>query len=103
MNYSIRQMTTDDINDIIGHCGADPLDLLKKSASEMREIVIAMEEYIDTHNITELVDFSKAIRYDYPDWHDVLCSKMTVYFTAYIRSNRHRVYPSIDPPTGEVK
>lgn len=92
-----------DVSAIVGHCGADPLELLKHSASEMREIVVAMEEYIDDNNITELVDFAKAIRYDHQDWHDVLCTKMTVYFNAYIRSNRHRLQPpACDPVTGEV-
>lgn len=91
-----------DVADIIGHCGADPLELLKKSASEMRETIIAMEEYIDDNNIIELVDFARAIRYDHPDWHDVLCTKLTVYFGAYIRSNRLRNKLPFDPVSGEV-
>lgn len=91
-----------DVTDIIGHCGADPLELLRHSASETRQMIVAMEEYIDEHGITELVDFAKAIRYDQPEWHDILCCKMTVYFNAYIRSNRHRLQPRCNPVTGEV-
>lgn len=90
-----------DVAEIVGHCGADPLELLRHSATETRQMVVAMEEYIDEHGIVELVDFARMIRYDHPEWHDMLSTKMTLYFNAYIRSNRHRV-SNIDPETGEI-
>lgn len=80
-----------DVNDIIGHNGADPAEVLKYSATETREMIIAMEEYIEDNEIVELADFSKAIRYDHPEWHTILATKMTVYFNAFIRSRRHKL------------
>lgn len=98
-----------DVADIIGHNGADPAELLRYSATETREMIIAMEEYIEHNNIYELVDFSRAIRYTHPEWHTILATKMTYYFNAFIRSNRHRMESSIttlpegvDPETGEI-
>lgn len=90
-----------DIADIVGHNGADPAELLRFSATETREMIIAMEEYIEKNHIIELSDFSAAIRYEYPEWHTLLCTKMTLYFTAFIRSCRHKVLKCIDPKTGE--
>lgn len=77
--------------EIVGHNGADPAEVLRYSATETREMIVAMEEYIEEHNITELCDFSSAIRYDYPEWHTILATKMTMYFNAFIRSRRHRI------------
>lgn len=79
-----------DSADIVGHNGADPAEVLRYSATETREMIIAMEEYIEENNITELADFSKAIRYDYPEWHTIVATKMTMYFNAFIRSCRHK-------------
>ena len=103
-----------DVNEIVGHNGADPAELLRYSATETREMIIAMEEYIEEHMITELSDFSKAIRYEFPEWHTILATKMTTYFSAFIRSRRHKVYlersvvqsqlnADVDLETGEVK
>lgn len=95
--------------EIIGHNGADPAEIMRYSATETREMIIAMEEYIEYHEITELCDFSAAIRYDKPEWHTILSTKMTVYFNAFIRSCRHKKregkplqQPKVDPTTGEV-
>lgn len=79
-----------DSADIVGHNGADPAEVLRYSATETREMIVAMEEYIEEHNITELADFSRAIRYDYPEWHTIVATKMTMYFNAFIRSCRHK-------------
>lgn len=96
-----------DIADIVGHNGADPAELLRFSATETREMIIAMEEYIEDHGITELAEFSKAIRYNYPEWHTILATKMTFYFTHFIRSRKSQRFETnnmqIDPETGEVK
>lgn len=80
-----------DVAEIIGHNGADPAEILRYSATETREMIIAMEEYIEQNNITELADFSKAIRYEFPEWHTIVATKMTLYFNSFIRSCRHRV------------
>lgn len=93
--------------DIVGHNGADPAEILRYSATEKREMVVAMEEFIEQNNITELADFSAAIRYDRPEWHVILSTQMTVYFNAFIRSRRHKVEhggqaPGVDFTTGEV-
>lgn len=82
-----------DVAEIIGHNGADPSEILRYSATETREMIIAMEEYIEQNNITELADFSKSIRYEYPEWHTIVATKMTVYFNAFIRSCRHKTNP----------
>lgn len=92
-----------DVSDIIGHNGADVSEILKYSATETREMMIAMEEYIEDNNIVELADFSRLIRYDHPDWYTLLATKCTVYFNAFIRSRRHKVKSKIvDAETGEI-
>lgn len=95
-----------DPNDIVGHNGADPAEILRYSATETREMIIAMEEYIEQNGIIELSDFSAAIRYNHPEWHTLLATKMTMYFNAFIRSQRHKVERNIrircDAETGEV-
>ena len=93
--------------DIVGHNGADPAEILRYSATEKREMVLAMEEFIEQNNITELADFSAAIRYDRPEWHVILSTQMRVYFNAFIRSRRHKAEhggqaPKVDFTTGEV-
>lgn len=93
--------------DIVGHNGADPAEILRYSATEKREMVVAMEEFIEQNNITELADFSAAIRYDRPEWHVILSTQMTVYFNAFIRSRRHKAEhggqaSKVDFTTGEV-
>lgn len=79
-----------DVAEIVGHNGADPAEILRYSATETREMIVAMEEYIEQNGITELADFSQAIRYDHPEWHTIVATKMTVYFNAFIRSRRHK-------------
>lgn len=108
-----------DPNEIIGHNGVDPSEILRYSATETREMLVAMEEYIEDHGIIELSDFSAAIRYDHPEWYTILTTKMTMYFTAFIRSRRHRAEyklqneqlqqqllsgsdRKVDPETGEI-
>lgn len=94
-----------DVAGIRGHNGADPAEILRYSATEKREMVVAMEEFIESHNITELADFSEMIRYDKPEWHVILTTQMTLYFNAFIRSCRHRDRRTsvvVDPQTGEV-
>lgn len=94
-----------EVSDIIGHNGADPAEILRYSATETREMIVAMEEFIEQNGIIELADFAAAIRYDNPEWHTLLSTKMTVYFTAFIRSRRHKVQAilkQVDETTGEI-
>lgn len=104
-----------DVKDIKGHNGADPSEVMRFSATETIQMMIAMEEYIEHNKITELADFSRAIRYDYPEWYTILATKQTRYFSDFIRSCRHKVereisestklpskLPKCDPTTGEV-
>lgn len=96
-----------DVSEIIGHNGADPAELLRYSATETRLMIVAMEEYIEQNDIFELSDFSAAIRYERPEWHTLLATKMTLYFNAFIRSRRHKAELivkaiKVDEKTGEV-
>ena len=79
-----------DTAEIKGHNGADPMEILQRSLSETREMIVKMEEFIEENEIIELCDFSAAIRYDNPEWYMLLTTKMTTYFNAFIRSRRHR-------------
>lgn len=92
-----------DVADIIGHNGADIAELLKYSATETREMIVAMERYIRDNNIVELSAFSFAIQDTHPDWHLYLTTKNTHYFDAFIRSFRNsKRYKIINTETGEV-
>ena len=87
-----------DVSQIVGHNGADPAEVMRYSATETIAMMIAMEEYIEEHNITELSDFSKAIRYECPEWYTILATKTTTYFNAFIRSRRHKLETSSQDP-----
>lgn len=98
-----------DPNEIVGHNGADPAEIMRYSATETREMIVAMEEYIEQNGITELATFSAAIRYDHPEWHTLLATKLTMYFSAFVRSRRHmaetgQLAPKVqvNEETGEV-
>lgn len=96
------------INDIIGHNGADPTDVMRYSRTEKQNMIIEMEEFIENNNITELCDLSKAIRYDFPEWHYVLTTEKTTFFCKLLDSLRNKqkgekskvIY--VDRTTGEV-
>lgn len=97
-----------EVSEIVGHNGADPAELLRYSATETREMIIAMEEYIEQNGIIELADFSRAIRYEHPEWHTLLATKMTYYFSHFISSVRHSQSVAnldelkVDKVTGEI-
>lgn len=90
-----------DVADIVGHNGADPAELLRYSQTETLNMMVAIEEYIEENNITELCDLSQMLRYDHLEWYTLVATKCTVYFNAFIRSRRHKMQ-GIDPVTGEV-
>lgn len=84
-----------DVADIVGHNGADPAEILRYSATETREMIVAMEKFIEQNGITELCDFSEAIRDERQEWHTLVATKMTMYFNAFIRSRRHKLHPTV--------
>nr|CRY95755.1 hypothetical protein [uncultured prokaryote] len=90
-----------DVADIVGHCGADPAEIMRYNQTETINMMIEIEEFIEDKNITELCDLSSMIRYEHPDWYTMVATKCTVYFNAYIRSRRHKMQ-RIDPDTGEL-
>lgn len=100
-------------SDIVGHCGADVDAILKSTISDLQEMIVEIEEYIDDNSIYELCDLSRRIRCTHPEWHILLSTKMTMYFDSYIRSRRHSMKRFeeenfsepcgfVDPDTGEV-
>lgn len=99
--------------EIQGFNGADVTKELVRSQEETQHIIVQMEEFIEDNNLTELAEFSRAIRYTYPEWHTILATKMTIYFSNFIRSRRHMKEKGIvtlpetldikvNPETGEV-
>lgn len=79
-----------DVADIIGHNGADPTEILRYSQSETLEMMKEMQNFIIDNEITELCDFADAIKDIEPEWYMILTTRNTVYFSAYIRSRRHK-------------
>lgn len=80
-----------DIADIVGHCGADPSEILRYNQTETLDMMIAIEEYIDANCVTELCDLSRLIRYEHPEWYILVATKCTLYFSNYIRSLRNKL------------
>ncbi len=79
-----------DIKDIIGHNGVDVSELFKMSMSETLDRMIEIEEYIETHDITEMCDLAVMVRYEHKDWYRIITTQSTMYFNAFIRSRRHK-------------
>lgn len=79
-----------DVSDIIGHNGADVLEIMKYSQAETVAMMIEIEKYIEQNDITELCDLSACIRETHPEWYIVVTTRNTVYFNAFIRSRRHK-------------
>lgn len=78
-----------DPNEIKCYNGADILELLKHTLKETQDLMIAIEEFIEENHITELSELSKAVRYEHPDWYQVITMKSTYYFNNFLRSYRH--------------
>lgn len=79
-----------DVNDIKGHNGADPAEILRYNQSETLEMMSAIEQYIDDEHITEYSDLCRRIRNDRPEWYCIVVTRNTVHFNAYVRSCRHK-------------
>ena len=105
-----------DVNDIKGHNGADPAEVLRYNQTETLEMMVAIEQFIDEKKLTEYSDLCRLLRDDHPEWYWVVVTRNTMHFTAYIRSCRHsrekmealqealeegRAY--VDDETGEIK
>ena len=65
--------------------------------------MIAIEEYIENNRITEYATLCKMIRYEYPDWYQLVVTKNTVHFRTFVTSFRNSFYQDrVDPETGEI-
>lgn len=91
-----------DVNDIVGHNGADVAEILKYSLTETLNKMIAIEEFIENNHITEYATLCRKIRYDYPDWYQIVVTKNTVHFRTFVNSYRNGFYKNVDVETGEV-
>lgn len=92
-----------DVNEIIGHNGADPAEILRYSVTETLNKMIAIEEYIENNRITEYATLCRMIRYEYPDWYQLVVTKNTVHFRTFVTSFRNSFYQDrVDPETGEI-
>lgn len=105
-----------DVNEIKGHNGADPAEVLRYNQTETLEMMSAIEQFIDEKNITEYSDLCRLIRKDRLEWYSVVATRNTVHFNAYIRSCRHKQKETealqealedgrayMDEVTGEIK
>lgn len=94
---------------IIGHGGADVLDLLKPTSSARYILIREMSEYIRKSNITEYEElWFYAMENRFDDWFPLLCDSATYCLNALIKSRRHRSFIKsssfpVDLETGELK
>lgn len=91
------------VSDIKAHGGVDLAELLRPSSSERYTIIRDMISYIKTNCVTEfqdLMDYAAAERFD--DWFPLLCDNSAYIVGQYIKSQRHRLFPKVNPETGEV-
>lgn len=92
-----------DVNDIIGHNGADVAEIMRYSVTETLNKMIAIEEFIEQNKITEYATLCRLIRYSNPDWYQIVVTKNTVHFRTFVNSFRNSFYQNrVDPETGEV-
>lgn len=76
---------------LVGHGGLDPLELLRRSMSEILDILRDIERFIEDNGITELCDLSRVVRDTQPEWYRVIATRSTLYINAFIRSYRHKI------------
>lgn len=77
------------VDDIIGLNGADVLGLLKRSMSEMQDLLGEILDFIEDNDITEFYDLARIAKEVNSEWFLVITTKSTVFLTHYIRSRRH--------------
>lgn len=79
------------VSDIEYHCGADPNDILKPTASERYQYIGEMMTYIRDNDIIEYSDFSMyCLEHHFDDWYPLLCDGCTYVISEFIKSRRHR-------------
>ncbi|PAH10004.1 replication protein, partial [Staphylococcus aureus] len=78
-------------SDIIGHGGADVMELLKPNSSDRYALIREMLEFIDENNFIEFKDLMNyAMRERFDDWFPLLCDNSAYVVQQYLKSNRHR-------------
>lgn len=96
------------ISDIIGHGGADVLELLKPSSSERYQLIAEMINFVQEKDIIEMEDllvYASSERFD--DWFPLLCDNSAYIMGAMIKSRRHRAEQQVkiikvNRETGEI-
>lgn len=78
-------------SEIIGHGGADVMELLRPTTSDRYGLIKEMIEYVKENEVDEiqdLIDYSIQERPD--DWFPLLCDNSAYVVSLYIKSVRHR-------------
>jgi hypothetical protein len=91
--------------DIIGHGGADLVELLKPTSSMRYHLIKEMMDYVREQNITEMEDlliYASCEKFD--TWFPLLCDNSAYIMGEMIKSRRNRVEKPVrvDPETGEI-
>ena len=89
------------VSDIVGHGGADVLELLQHNKREVACMLIDIEQFIDDNNITELCDLSLRLRGHNIEWYLIVTTQHTYYFNAYLRSRRHKLLAAAEQAAAE--
>lgn len=80
-----------DVSQIIGHNGADVMNLLSPNASERYTLIREMIEFVEVNDIVEFKDLMcYAAQYRFSDWFPLLCDNSAFVISLHIKSNRHR-------------
>lgn len=91
------------VSDIKAHGGVDLAELLRPSSSERYTLIGDMIKYIKDNKVTEFQDLMDyAFAYEFDTWFPLLCDNSAFVVGQYIKSQRHRMMPKVDPLTGEV-
>lgn len=91
------------VSDITAHGGVDLSEMLRPSSSERYSLIRDMLEYVKENKITEFQDLMDYAAYEhFDDWFPLLCDNSAYVVGNYIKSQRHRLHPTVDPSTGEV-
>lgn len=92
------------VSDIKAHGGVDLAEMLRPSSSERYTLIGDMISYIRDNNVIEfqdLMDYALANEFD--TWFPLLCDNSAFVVGQYIKSQRHRLRPTVNQITGEVE
>lgn len=78
------------VEDIVGHNGADPLEIMRFSQTEVLQKMIQVEEMIDNLGITEYSDLCRLLRDNSLELYQLVVTRNTVHFRTYVTSNREK-------------